>query len=476
MHMHMAANASATAGSRSDEQEVARLGDVVDLESTRSLSWASTTATASHGASEQHTARLLILISPDNIVTMQAMVTGADIPPELFRRILFDVCEDADSLLNTVDEEVIIHLNPGIQVLKRKEAIKNITACSLTCVYWASICRERLFEKVWIKHSEDMRAFSSLVASTPKRLQPIASHVFSVTLLQRVGDRPWVHLLHMQPSLFSLRRDVRVYFHIEDPFGYDLRAAIIIPQRSSHQRLFAAVPRTPPSSCLQCKGLTINNTHFATPHNLTSLLGSFVQWDSVELSHITWDAGARFESNSDLLIRDALEVFPSFITITPGSLSLPPSVAIRGNPSSLYLQTAVNSGARKVNQSYEFFHRLNVPVLYLNHYINIGYPILYKDVSSALSVGAMQYIMVYPWEHIAELCAAQEGFMRLQLEFDCHDRLLQFMEARRINLKKLDGRIALFYRAEGEFEVHAADFETLVDLGTNFGGQFLQSQ
>lgn len=69
--------------------------------------------------------------------------------------------------------------------------------------------------------------------------------------------------------------------------------------------------------------------------------------------------------------------------------------------------------------------------------------------------------MAYPWEEIVELCAAQEGFMQLQLEFGSRDHLVRFMEARRVALAKLAGRVSLFYAKEGE--IHAADFETLAE-------------
>ncbi|KAI0791548.1 hypothetical protein BC629DRAFT_369065 [Irpex lacteus] len=121
----------------------------------------------------------------------QLMATGADIPPELIQRILFDVCEDADKLLDL-----------GTTVPNRKEAIKNITACSLTCVYWAHICRWQLFCIVCIKSYEDMRAFLALVVNTPTKFLPISQHMSSATLVQRVGDRPWLHL--KRPGSLSL--------------------------------------------------------------------------------------------------------------------------------------------------------------------------------------------------------------------------------------------------------------------------------
>lgn len=74
-----------------------------------------------------------------------------------------------------------------------------------------------------------------------------------------------------------------------------------------------------------------------------------------------------------------------------------------------------------------------------------------------------------PWIEVVRLCAAQSGFMRLQLEFQSHNHLVQFAVAQRAALDKLqvdsDGRIALFYSAAQDNSIRAADFETLADLG-----------
>lgn len=70
----------------------------------------------------------------------------------------------------------------------------------------------------------------------------------------------------------------------------------------------------------------------------------------------------------------------------------------------------------------------------------------------------------YPWAEIVALCAAQPGFVRLQLGCGSLDHLVQFMEAERAAFGKLHGRIALFYYAK-DGGLRAADFETLADLG-----------
>lgn len=72
--------------------------------------------------------------------------------------------------------------------------------------------------------------------------------------------------------------------------------------------------------------------------------------------------------------------------------------------------------------------------------------------------------VAYPWAEIVGLCAAQTGFIRLQLEFESHDHLVQFMEAQRAALDKLNGRIALFYWANN-WSYRAADFVSLADVG-----------
>ncbi len=221
------------------------------------------------------------------------MATGADIPPELFRHILLDVCENA-----------IVLLGLSREVPNRKEAIKNVTACSLTCVYWARICREELFWSVWIKNYEDMRAFLALVVDTPARFMPISEYVWSTTLVQRVGDRPWLHLIRMQPSSFQFwpwQHQISIGFRIENPPN---NATSL--QSSTSQRFFASLPRTPPSSCLQCDDLIIDKPHFVTPHDLASFLRKFSQFDSLRLTNVTWSAQVDFAS--DLLVRNPLNV------------------------------------------------------------------------------------------------------------------------------------------------------------------------
>ncbi len=87
-----------------------------------------------------------------------------------------------------------------------------------------------------------------------------------------------------------------------------------------------------------------------------------------------------------------------------------------------------------------------------------------KPTEEGTSSTGMQYVMACPWEEIVDICAAQEGFIRLQLGFGSHAHLAEFMEAKRTTLGKLDSRISVFFRTE-DYKTRAADFKTSADLG-----------
>ena len=59
------------------------------------------------------------------------MATAADIPPELFGNILE----------YTSDDRVLEDINSE----SRLEMIKCLSACSLTCTYWAQASRDKIF-------------------------------------------------------------------------------------------------------------------------------------------------------------------------------------------------------------------------------------------------------------------------------------------------------------------------------------------
>lgn len=76
-----------------------------------------------------------------------------------------------------------------------------------------------------------------------------------------------------------------------------------------------------------------------------------------------------------------------------------------------------------------------------------------------------QEASVFVWKEIGNACAAQDNFIRLQLQFQSYDDLVQFIEAQQAELAKLNGRIGLFYFEPGDGNIYAVDFETMENLG-----------
>lgn len=233
------------------------------------------------------------------------MASAADLPQELFEGILYYVCEYARRLLDL-----------GTEMQNRKEAIKDVAACSLTCIYWARTCRRRMFRRLWVKSYEDLCAYSQLVLSTPKTLTPLSEHVTVATLVQHIDDRPWIYLLRLHPSRFSalLRAD---YIHIH---VIDSPDNALAPPRPTHSRLFARLPRAPPSLCHQCDALVLESPYFRTPNDVKLLLSHFSYRpgnQTLLLSNGTWAPGAQLQNN--MLTRDVIDILPRNASITTES-------------------------------------------------------------------------------------------------------------------------------------------------------------
>lgn len=215
------------------------------------------------------------------------MALAAEIPPELFERILFYICRYAYGLLDL-----------GYEVPNRKEAIKEIGACSRTCVYWARACRARIFEIIWLKNYEDMCSFSLLVSKTPRTFTPVSAYVQKVTLLHRIGDRPWLHLCWLQSSRLSLTPGISISYHIVDSRG-DTQTP-----RSIHLRISSGLPRALPSPFHQCDNLRIENPHFRGLNDLNSLMNKFSYRPGpdnsvlLSLSNISWEVDPHFQNDA----------------------------------------------------------------------------------------------------------------------------------------------------------------------------------
>lgn len=94
---------------------------------------------------------------------MATAVTGAEVPPELFERIL--------SLYTTP----LYRPPDGVGfVIAEKREMGN---CALVCRYWASYCQRRMFRELELRSSEDVHQLLAFLNSPHSRVGDYICHV-----------------------------------------------------------------------------------------------------------------------------------------------------------------------------------------------------------------------------------------------------------------------------------------------------------
>ncbi|KAI0084294.1 hypothetical protein BDY19DRAFT_541316 [Irpex rosettiformis] len=111
---------------------------------------------------------------------------GASIPPELFEHILVYV-GDEDRLWN------------GKDPMARREEMKHLSACALTCVYWAQLTRWRMFYRLVLRSAKDINDLRSLLQ-----------------IYYKLGDIPWFHNVSGLVASGADNLDC-VFFHVLGP-------------------------------------------------------------------------------------------------------------------------------------------------------------------------------------------------------------------------------------------------------------------
>ncbi len=125
-------------------------------------------------------------------------VTGANIPDDLFERILDFLDKEIDSAMS---------FNEG---WKKKEK-HELGRCSLTCRYWATRCQPRIFEHIRLRSKEHLDQLLSILESP---LSCISGYIKHLYLNQNTSNsEPWIHLvpLRLVPKL-SLSPTISLLF------------------------------------------------------------------------------------------------------------------------------------------------------------------------------------------------------------------------------------------------------------------------
>jgi hypothetical protein len=223
------------------------------------------------------------------------MISGADIPPELFTRILLYVGEES-ALRDIWSHE-------------RRITIAHLTACCLTCVYWAKACRPKIFKHILLQSYDDVHSLSLLVSLTPKTLSPILDLVHVLHLVQYLNGRPWLHVLQLRPSLGFSKLPFKTNIHLVGPG--------IIGRNFEHT--VSPSPRTLSPTCWRCNGLTLQSIRLRSPKDIRQWLrrSSFNASNfehcitiDINLADVTW--GVQVRNFLDINLNDQPLVLPSF--------------------------------------------------------------------------------------------------------------------------------------------------------------------
>ncbi|PSS38075.1 hypothetical protein PHLCEN_2v55 [Hermanssonia centrifuga] len=126
-------------------------------------------------------------------------ITGANVPEDLFERIL-----------DFLDEEIARWRHD-----EGKEKHK-LGECSLTCRYWARRCQARTFEHIRLQSEKDMDQLLSFLESTSSRLSGYIKHLY--LFHDKWDPKSWIYLVPLQlvPKL-SLIPTIRMEFY--GPWG-----------------------------------------------------------------------------------------------------------------------------------------------------------------------------------------------------------------------------------------------------------------
>ncbi|KAI0084321.1 hypothetical protein BDY19DRAFT_997810 [Irpex rosettiformis] len=203
---------------------------------------------------------------------------GASIPPELFEDVLYYV-GDEKRLRNDKDPTA------------RREEMKHLSACALTCVYWAQLARWRMFERLVLRSAKDISSLRSLLRASPSdRMDSIGTFFEELVIYYKLGDVPWFHSVS---GLVASGADAldSVYFHILGPVPPAFTAGNT--RRSVLHPLFFAVPRVIPMTPFHkfFVDVYIKNIHFTHPAMLYNLLQDckLLHPQSITCRNLTWD-------------------------------------------------------------------------------------------------------------------------------------------------------------------------------------------
>ena len=188
------------------------------------------------------------------------VASGADIPEELFERILLHVVRN--DKLGSLDVE----------------ARRTLSACGLVCRYFADVCRPKLFLAITLQSFDDTQQLCQFLDNPPTSVLPIADHIRWIGAEPEWKDRPWLHLVHLHIIPKLTQPDTEFWVD-----GSGLVGSSPSRLTSLHPKL----PRAPPCWSSDISELHLTDVHFQSSTNLLQLVGSIAWLERLYLSDVT---------------------------------------------------------------------------------------------------------------------------------------------------------------------------------------------
>lgn len=184
--------------------------------------------------------------------------TGADIPEELFERILWHTPQDLWSL----DPEGDIWPSPP----SNHSVVRALTSLILVCKYFARICRPRLYSEIGLRHRQHLEGLKSLLDSDCTFFEnPVLAFVNFLNIYSSGEDTLWVHQVGMV-ILPWMKHAGLALPKVE--FNVDKALAGLAPSN-------APLPRTiSPALSNHVSELRLDNVHFKRGQDLLHCISS----------------------------------------------------------------------------------------------------------------------------------------------------------------------------------------------------------
>ncbi|KAI0085252.1 hypothetical protein BDY19DRAFT_967000 [Irpex rosettiformis] len=198
-----------------------------------------------------------------------ALAASARIPQELFKSILIYVGED---------DRLFGHYGLRIDTKIRREQMQHLSACSLTCFYWAKFTRAHMFKMLILRSPQDVRDLRALLHfSSSQRLAPIGNYLWHLVVEYHFNNYFWLYNLRGLLQDWTRRAPAGQSFHEVDIHVSGPAPAITtaLGRRTVRHPLFHSLPRIIPMPFIDADVvvyLFLDDVHFADHAGLQNLI------------------------------------------------------------------------------------------------------------------------------------------------------------------------------------------------------------